>query len=116
MAIEVFITSNWPVETARSYKKTAATISQMIRNSAKTSPTPALARTIDGGIPKTPTAMADEVKRPINAANHAEALPEASKPRSTNTGTAAAKVEPGQKPSGSYCWVHTLTFLESRKP
>ena len=78
-------------------------ISQMIRNTAKTKPTPALARTIDGGIPKTPTAIIDEVKRPSKAASHAEAFPEASNPKSTSTGTAAAKVEAGQKPIGSYC-------------
>ena len=80
----------------------------MIRKTAKTAPTPALARTRSAGIPKAPTAIPAAESKPARAATRADALSEASNPSGTRTGTAAAKVEPGQKFSGSSFRVQTV--------
>jgi len=93
--------SNWPVVTAMSYRNTAATISQTTRKAAKTNPTTVLARIISAGMPKTKKAMIHAADSPASAAPPAFRRPQASRPRRTKTGKAAANVEAGQFPRGS---------------
>jgi hypothetical protein len=72
-----------------------------MRNSANITPTPALARIIGAGRPKTPPLTKQAVSNPANAAFQAPARPVASKPSKTSTGIAATRVETGQLPIGS---------------
>ena len=87
--------------TARSYRKTAARISQTIRNAAKTIPTAALATIIRAGMPKMKKATRQAETSPASADRPADTRPEARSPRRTRIGKAAAAVEIGQLPSGS---------------
>jgi hypothetical protein len=76
-------------------------MSQTIRNTAKTTPTSALAKIIFAGMPKTKKATAEAAIRPANADRPAETRPEAKSPSKTRTGNAAAVVEITQFPIGS---------------
>src|SRR4051794_39679575 len=86
----------------------------MIRDAAKTNPTTALAAIMPAGMRKTARATAQAVISPARADFPALAFPDASRPRRTTIGRAAAKVESGQAPRGSYRCTHTAKHSTPR--
>ena len=87
------MTSNWPVSTAISYKKTAPAMSQMIRKSENTAPTAVALAASSKGIWNIVVATIAAVIKPAQADCHALALPVIKRPSSTTSGSDAMAVD-----------------------